>query len=123
MWLVALIVLLASCGGGGEFMPDAGPFAGQFIVDGTAIGSFTFTANAGALGGTGILIHNDQTVTVAISANIDGNTIDGTIENANLGSGSFTGLFRDDNQASGTFTYTDAAQITTQTGTWEAAIQ
>jgi hypothetical protein len=113
-------LLLASCGGGPDFVPNVGPFSGQFLVETTSNGTFTFTANNGALGGTGSLVHNAQPVTVTISANIFGSTISGVIQNANLGSGTFTGRFDQVDQAYGDYTYTDAAGLTTQTGTWTA---
>jgi hypothetical protein len=127
MWikltLVAMLALvLAGCGGDSAFTPDVGPFTGTFTINTASMGTFTFTANAGALGGTGTLMHNNQPVLVTISANIYGSTIDGTVQNANLGSGSFTGHFDGTDQAYGAYSYTDAGGITTQTGTWTALI-
>jgi hypothetical protein len=120
-WLAVVAVLIAGCSGGGTFIPDNKPFTGQFIVNGAAIGNFSFTATAESLGGTGTLVHNEQPVTVAISAALNSKSFTGTVQNASLGGGTFSGAFKDGNQASGTFTYQDAGQISTQSGTWQAA--
>ena len=120
---VFIVLATVSCGGGGDFIPDNGPFAGQFMEGTTANGNFTFTANNAALGGTGTIVHNAQPVTITISANINGATITGVIANANLGNGTFTGQFSRTDEASGEYTYTDAAGLTTQTGTWTALLQ
>lgn len=121
--IIAVLMLAVACGGGGAFVPDNGPFNGQFLVDTTSNGTFTFTVNNAALGGTGSLIHNNQAVVVTISANVFGKTIDGVIQNANLGYGTFTGQFHDENQAAGSYSYTDAGGLTTQSGTWYATFE
>jgi len=124
MSIIAVLVLAAACNGGAAFMPLPGPFAGLFtITGGGAAGTFNFTTNGGALGGTGTLVHNAQQVTVAISAAIEGHKITGNVANTSLGSGSFTGTFTTDSVAQGTYTYTDIGNITTDTGTWAAQVE
>jgi hypothetical protein len=116
---LALIALLClgGCGGGG-FVPDAGPYVGTFTANGQDIGQLTLTFTGGLLGGTGTLIHNDQSVTVTISALMQEKQIGGTINNASLGNGEFDGQFTSVVAAQGTFVYTDAGDISTTTGTW-----
>lgn len=118
--LVTLLMLAAGCGGGNSFSPEFGSFTGQFISGGAAIGNFSTIVTSASFGGGGSLVHNEQSVEVAISATIKGSTITGHVENASLGHGSFTGHFVGHSHAEGDFTYTDAAGLTTTTGTWFA---
>lgn len=119
--IVTLLVMVVGCSGGSAFIPDLGPFTGQFFVDQVAIGSFSVVVTAKSFGGGGSMVHNEQNVEVAISATVTGSAISGTVENASLGHGSFTGHFVGGSHAEGEYTYTDAAGLTTTTGTWTAA--
>lgn len=118
--LLALLALAVGCSGGTAFVPDLGAFAGQFISDSAAIGNFSVNVTTGSFGGGGSLVHNSQNVEVAISATITGSSISGRVENASLGHGSFTGHFVGGSHAEGEFTYTDAAGLSTTSGTWLA---
>lgn len=119
-----LAVLLAGCGGGGgPFVPDPGPFTGDLVVDGTVVGSITFTATASSIGGTGNITHNEQVQVITVSANVFDNVVDGFLQNANLGHGPIEGVFLNKLEISGTFSYSDAAGLTTQTGTWIATAE
>lgn len=104
------------------FVPVAGPLNGTFTVNGTPIGTFTLTSGGGLTGGAGTLIHNEQSVTVTVSAVINGAQITGSVANASLGSGPFIGAFYDTGYCRGTFSYTDNGNVSTTTGTWEARI-
>ena len=120
--ILLLIVLLSACKGGNLFTPLAGPLFGDFAVAEQSIGTFSFTTVDRLVSGTGTLIHNAQTVNVAISAVISGTQLTGTVTNASLGSGEFVGHFIGIGAASGTFTYMDAGAISTTSGTWFAEI-
>ena len=114
--VLALALFLSACGGSG-FTPDAGPYDGVFTVNGSSEGNLSFTVINGQLGGTARFTHNDQTVTTSISGIVTGNQIVGNIQATNLGFGPFNGSFSN-GDASGTFSYTDAGEISTTTGTW-----
>jgi len=116
-----LLLVLSACGGGG-FTPQPGPYSGEFLVSDQAIGTFTLTVSGNMLGGTGMLTHNAQPVTVTITALINGTTVTGTVSNASLGGGAFTGQFASQQGLTGDFTYTDAGEISTTTGTWRATL-
>jgi hypothetical protein len=119
IWVALAAILTASCGGGG-ITPAAGVFSGNLTVGETNVGTFNFTINNGQIAGTGSLIHNEQTVPVAISGFLNGLTIDAQIVNASLGDGSFDGLFTSEVTCSGTFTYEDIGGVSSQSGTWTA---
>ncbi len=117
--LLAVMFCMTACGGSG-FTPDPGPYDGVFTVSGSTDGNLSFTVINGQLGGTARFTHNDQTVTAAISGLVTGNQIVGNIQATNIGFGPFNGTFSS-NAASGTFSYTDAGEISTTTGTWQVA--
>ena len=121
--IVLIIVLLSACTSSNLFTPLAGPLLGSFVVAEQSIGTFSITTADRLVSGTGTLIHNAQTVTVAISAVISGTQLTGTVTNASLGSGEFVGQFIGPGAASGTFNYTDAGAISTTSGTWLAQIE
>lgn len=119
--VVLLLLLLSACGGDG-FSLLPGPYSGEFLVDGSPIGTFTLTVDGSLLGGVGTLTHNEQPVTVSIAAAISGNTFTGTVSNASLGSGAFTGRIAGKELLQGDFEYTDKGNISTTTGTWRATL-
>ena len=116
--IVIFLLLSSACNGGGPFIPLAGPFNGELTLASAAIGTFTLTYADGLLGGTGTLVHNGQTVTVAISAVVSGSSINGQLTNAAVGSGAFTGQFNKRDRAYGDFDFTDTALQHKTTGTW-----
>ena len=119
---LALIFLLG-CSGGTPFVPLIGPYSGNFLVEGEAVGNLTLTASDGLLGGTGMLTHNNQPVNVSISAAIDGRSFSGTVSNASLGAGYIVGSFGKQGRLSGEFNYEDSGQISVTRGTWSADIE
>ena len=116
---VFFALLLAGCGGA-AFMPDPGAFLGDFTVTAADIGDLSFTATTSGVAGTGVLHNGALDVDVAVSANVTGLDINGTISNTNLGSGNFKGRFAGAKSASGTFTL-NIVTGTQLTGTWSAA--
>ena len=118
---IVALVICSSCGGGSPFIPDVGPFNGEFVADGVVVGSFTLTTTGGLLGGTGTITHNNQPVNISISATINGQQIAGTMSNASLGAGFFSGQFTGTNDLSGTFNYQDIGKISISAGTWVAS--
>jgi len=116
--IVILLLLSSACNSGAPFIPVAGPFSGQLSHDSAAIGAFTLTYADGYLGGTGTLVPNGQTVTVAISAVVSGSSINGQMTNAAVGGGAFTGQFSERKHAYGDFDFTDTALQHKTTGTW-----
>lgn len=118
MAVVTLLVFSTACTGGSPFIPVAGPFNGQLSHASDAIGSFSLTYADGLLGGTGTLLHNGQTVTLAISAVVSGSSINGQLTNAAVGSGALTGQFSKRDHAYGDFDFTDTATQSKTTGTW-----
>jgi hypothetical protein len=119
--IIAVLLLLAACGGT-TFVPLAGPLNGTFTTDAGTVGTFTLTNNAGLTGGSGMLVHNAQTVVVTIAGVINGTQITGTVSNASLGSGPFVGRFFGAGRCQGTFSYTDIGNVSTTSGTWEAQL-
>ena len=118
-----LLAVLGSCGGGSVFDPYYGPFIGVLLVDAEAVGSITLTTNQGLVGGTGIIDHNGSQITVSISGVITDQNLTGTMANSLLGSGPFAGNFADRGSITGTFSFTDTAEVATTTGTWRADTQ
>lgn len=117
------ILLLCGCGGGGEFIPDTGPFDGSFVDEqGTTVGAFSYTVFDGTLQGTGILNHNGSNITVTVSAALNGKVINGMVNNSTFGTGPFWGTFNDLGSATGGFTFTGNAGVATTTGTWAASL-
>src|SRR5687768_4055154 len=72
------ILLLAGCGGG-QFVPSTAPFSGQFTAAAQSAGDFSFTASATGIGGTGTIRSASLEMRVAISANVSGQTINGSV--------------------------------------------
>lgn len=119
--LAACLLFLVSCGGT-DFVPNPGPFNGNFKDSTTQLGSFTFTVTDGLIGGTGTVIHNSQQISVSISAVISGSTITGQVSNGSVGSGDFVGSFSSDKGAYGTFQFTGTVDQQTTSGTWNAVV-
>lgn len=120
MGIAIALLFFTSCGGSAPFIPAIGPFSGTFLVDGQTVGSFTLTTTGDLLGGTGSLEHNEQTVIVSISANINSRNLAGTVSNSSLGAGNFVGVFSDMEHVAGEFNYQDLGEISITTGTWTA---
>jgi hypothetical protein len=119
--LVCCVLLLIGCGGS-DFMPNPGPFSGEFVNGEDVLGSFTFTVTDGLIGGTGTLNHNSVPVNVSISGVISDKSINGQIVNGSFGAGTFSGRFSNEGASLGNFDFLgDVDQITT-TGTWIARI-
>jgi hypothetical protein len=118
IWTALVVLLVIGGCGRSSFVPAAGPYSGVFTVDGTGVGTLTLTATGGLLGGTGTLVHNAQTVTVSVSALVQGTAIGGTVSNASLGSGNLSGQFTSGRVALGSFDYTDIGGISTTSGSW-----
>ncbi|GEM_PF-3627843 len=120
LMLVLLSGLLISCSGGNPFVPQVGPFDGQFLVGETPTGQFNLTTGGGLIAGTGTLTHNNTEISVSISGIVSGRSITGQVVNELQGSGSFNGGFDTDRYSNGTFTFTDTLGLVTTTGTWTA---
>jgi hypothetical protein len=113
-----------ACDGGSGFVPEIGPYAGEFVAGEEVVGTFNLTYTGGLLGGTGSLTHFDYTATVTISAALNGHEISGTVENATYGSGPFEGRFSGNgNTGIGTFSFTDIPGNKTTEGTWTFEMQ
>jgi len=121
MLLACLVTSLNGCGGGPQFIPDAGAFSGNF-KDASAvdIGDVSFTAFQTGLAGTGTLHNGSLDVDVAIDGNVNNGVIAGHVTNAFLGQGTFSGQFTGTKAARGTFSF-DLVTGTKLTGTWNAA--
>lgn len=115
-----LCLALCACGGGPAFAPVPEPFSGEFMVNGSSIGSFSFTVSSGGLAGSGTLVHNDVSVAVAISAIVQGSEFSGVLSHDTVGEGSFAGTFSDARHCSGSFDFTDDEGVSTDTGSWAA---
>jgi len=118
--VLGLALLVSACGGSSGFLPSQQPFAGTFTVSAASVGDLSFTATANGVAGTGLLHTTALDVPVAISANVNGNTITGHVNNSNLGDGDFTGSFNGAKQAGGAFTL-NLVTGTKLTGTWYAS--
>ena len=117
------ILLCCSCGGTGEFVPATGPFNANFVnADGESVGAFSFTVLESTLQGTGLLTHNGSSITVTVSAAIEGKVINGVVNNSTFGSGPFWGTFTSLGTANGGFTFTGNAGVATTEGTWSATL-
>ena len=121
---ITLVVLLScSCGGGTEFVAQTGPFNADFVnPDGQTIGAFSFTVINNVLQGQGLLTHNGDSITVTVSAAVQGRVINGSVSNSTFGSGPFWGTFSSNSFAEGGFTFTGNAGVQTTTGSWSATL-
>jgi hypothetical protein len=119
--LMCCVLLLISCGGS-DFMPKQGPFSGEFVNGGEVIGSFTFTVTDGLVGGTGMLTHNSEQITVSISGVISDKSITGQVEGGSEGAGMFTGRFTNEEASLGSFDFLGTDDQQTTSGTWIAVI-
>lgn len=120
--LLLLSGFLISCGGGNPFVPQVGPFGGQFLIGTAPTGQFNLTTGGGLIAGTGTLVHNNMDINVSISGILSDREITGQVVNELQGSGSFNGAFDTDSTSSGTFTFTDTLGLVTTTGTWSARV-
>jgi hypothetical protein len=118
--VAALVLALSGCGGGNPFVPPSGPYSGSFFVEGVEVGSLSLTTGGGQLAGTGTVEHLGEDIIVSIAAVLDGRDISGSLGNQQRGSGPFEGGFANADTCSGTFSFTDTAQMDTTSGTWAA---
>jgi len=124
MRILAIICALVLLGcGGSEFVPEPGPFAGDFVNGQTVLGSFSFTVTGDLIGGTGTLMHNAAQVSVSISAVISDKSISGQVSNAVVGGGEFKGSFNGEDVALGTFEFQDNVDQELTSGTWVATVE
>jgi hypothetical protein len=121
---VALALLTGaavSCGGGPAFSPVPAPFSGTFVAASGSVGTFAFTVSSGGLAGSGALVVGEESVTVAISALLNGSDFSGKVANDLIGQGEFSGTFSDASHCSGTFSFTRFEDQAARTGTWAAS--
>lgn len=121
--ILLVILVCCGCGSGDDFTAETGPFSADFVnADGQAIGAFSFTVINNVLQGTGLLNHNGDSITVAISATVNGKVVSGMVSNSTFGSGPFWGSFQNNSYAEGGFTFTGNAGVITTTGDWTATL-
>ena len=122
--LIMTILLCVGCSGGGDFTAQQGPFTASFTNEqGETIGAFSFTVINNVLQGTGLLTHGADSITVTVSASVDGKVVNGNVNNSTFGSGPFFGTFQSSSFAEGGFTFTGNAGVQTTSGEWSAMLE